>query len=112
MHTHSTTLIWPPKNDLTLISYSIPTFANSATCSDLNQQETEIADNEAVTSGAGQLEQGSRAGLEQGELSTTGKKSRQPRILRTDIYAQQNNKRRRPVASKVVKKRVRVAKGK
>ena len=114
MHTHSTTLIWPPKNDLTLISYSIPTFANSATCSDLNQQqqETEIAADEAVTSGAGQLEQGSRAGLEQGELSTTGKKSRQPRILRTDTYAQLNNKRRRPVASKVVKKRVRVAKGK
>ena len=94
------------KNDLSLSS--IPTFANSATCSDLNQQQQD--DDEAVTS-AGQLEQSSRAGLEQGELSTTGKKSRQPRILRTDTYAQQNNKRRRPVA-KVVKKRVRVAKGK
>ena len=87
---------------------SIPTFANSATCSDLNQQQQESSADEAVTSD-GQLEQGSRA-LEQGELTTTGKKSRQPRILRTDTYAH-NNKRRRPVA-KVVKKRVRVAKGK
>ena len=96
------------KNDLSLSS--IPTFANSATCSDLNQQQQESSADEAVTSD-GQLEQGSREAFEQGELTTTGnKKSRQPRILRTDTYAH-NYKRRRPVA-KVVKKRVRVAKGK
>ena len=110
----STTLNLASKLDLkieTSYSIKIPTFVNSATCSDLNQQQQESSADEAVTSD-GQLEQGSsREAFEQGELTTTGnKKSRQPRILRTDTYAH-NNKRRRPVA-KVVKKRVRVAKGK
>ena len=112
---------WPQSTTSTDLSVNTPAIANSATCSDLEQQES--VDDETSTDRIVEDEDDLEAeetssatessNLEQGELN---KRRRQPRILRTDYvttaansnYA--HNKRRRPVA-KVVK-RVRTSKGK